>query len=138
MGKIIIRVAKKKDINLITEILKIDELGRGYSREYFKRLVKSRGGIFIVADHNSKIVGVVFGESNKKENWAELSGIAVLEKYRNNGISSIFLREFETRVKNHGVNFIETFASINHLASRIGKFGYDKKETYINFTKKLI
>ncbi|MBU2576317.1 MAG: GNAT family N-acetyltransferase [Nanoarchaeota archaeon] len=137
MKKVLIRSARKKDINLIGEVLEIQELGRGYSKEYLVRLIKNKGGIFLVADYNSKIIGIVFGEVNKKENWAELSGIAVLEGYRNNGIGSAFLREFERRVRNRGVTFIETFASVNYLADKIGKFGYERKETYVNFIKDL-
>ena len=137
MRKVIIRRAKKEDIDSIKKILEIKELGRGYTINYLIRLIKSRGGIFLVADYNSRIIGMVFGEFNKRDDWAELSGIAVLEEYRNKGIGAVFLREFERQVRKRGVTFIETFASVNYLADKIGKFGYERKETYVNFTKDL-
>lgn len=137
MSKVIIRRAKKGDIDSIREILEIKELGRGYTINYLVRLIKRKDSIFLVADYNSKIIGIVFGDFNKKENWAELSGIGVLEEYRNKGIGSVFLREFERQVRKQGVTFIETFASVNYLADKIGKFGYERKETYVNFIKDL-
>ena len=137
MSKVIIRRARKGDIDSVRKVLEIKELGRGYTINYLIRLIKSKNGIFLVADYNSKIIGIVFGEFNKREGWAELSGIAVLEEYRNKGIGSAFLKEFERRVRNQKVTFIETFASVNYLADKIGKFGYEKKETYVNFTKDL-
>ena len=137
MSKVIIRRARKGDIDSVRKVLEIKELGRGYTINYLIRLIKSKNGIFLVADYNSKIIGIVFGEFNKREGWAELSGIAVLEEYRNKGIGSAFLKEFERRVRNQKVTFIETFASVNYLADKIGKFDYEKKETYVNFTKDL-
>ncbi len=119
------------------KILNTKELGWGYSHNYFKRLINCKEGIFLIAEHASKVVGVVYGEFNKKEDWAGLTGIAVLEKYRNKGIGSQLLKEFEKIIHNKNISTIELFAYIDTLAKHIHKLGYKKGGTYIICSKNL-
>jgi N-acetylglutamate synthase-like GNAT family acetyltransferase len=125
------------DLKFMEEILSTRELGPKYSLNYFKRLIKSKEGIFLIAEHASKIVGVAYGEFSEKEDFAELTGIAVLEKYRNKGIGSQLLREFEKIIHNKNISAIELFANINTLAKHIHKLGYKKGGTYISCSKNL-
>lgn len=120
--------ATSKDIPEILELAK--ELGEE-TPLYFSRLIKE--GIVLVEKDGKSIIGVVYGERNKKENWTFLCGIVVSEKFRNRGIGKRLLKEFE----NQAVGQIELFADVNTLAKFIEKFGYEKKGNYINFCKRV-
>jgi len=135
---VIIHNAKIEDLENLGELLKIKEIswrGEGYSIEYFKRLV--REGVILVAEIDSKIVGFVFGEFSKEEDWAELTGVAVLEEHRGKGIGSKLINEFENVIRGKKISSIEVNAHVETLAKFIHKFGYEKGESYINCKKKL-
>lgn len=125
---------KLSDFGSIEKIMNTKELG-GMSLNYFKRLIKE--GIFLVAEQNSKIIGIVYGEFWKKEDWAELTGVGVLKEFRNQGIGTQLIKEFEKIVYSKNIHNIELFAHIDTLAKYINKLGYKKKETYVNYTKRL-
>lgn len=132
-----IRNAKISDIRSMKKILNTKELGWKYSINYFKALIGKKRGIFLVAEHKSNIIGITYGEFNEEEDWAELAGIAILEMYRNQGIGSRLLREFEKIVQSKNVSAIETYAHVNTLAKHIDKLGYEKGGVYVNCRKEL-
>lgn len=134
-----IRNARISDLASVKEILKIKELGwtEEHSFNYLKRLINTERGIFLVAEYASKIIGLIYGEFNEEEDWAELFGVGVSEEYRRQGISYQLIKEFEKIVKNKNISTIELFAHIDTLSKYIHKLGYKKGETYINCWKKL-
>lgn len=129
------------DLPFMKNLLKSRELGwvnENYHFNYLKRLIDNKKEhVFLVAEKSSKIIGAVYGECNKKENWAELVGIGVLKDYRGQGIGSKLIREFEKIIKSKGIDHIELFAHVDTLAKHIHKLGYEKGETYVNCMKKL-
>jgi len=135
-----IRKAKIQDLDSIKRILATKELGMNSPERfvnYVKRLIKNDEGIFLVAEHMFNVVGIIYGESDTKENWAEISGIAILENYRMRGIGSQLIKEFEKIVYNKNINNIELYAHVNTLAKYIHKFGYKRGFVYIHYIKKL-
>lgn len=129
--------AAASDLNSMREILNIKELGWGCPDNYFKRLISSKEGIFLVAKHKSKIIGIIYGEFNEKEDWAELTGLAVLENYRNKGIGSRLIKEFEKIICSKNISAVEVFANMNTLAKHIHKLEYETGDSYITCRKKL-
>jgi len=136
---VIIRNVSISDLKNLKKLLRAKELGWGCSMKYFKRLIfnEGKGAIFLVAEYKFNIIGVVYGEYNKEEDWAELMGITVAENYREQGIGSNLIREFERIVCGKGVRTVELSANINTLAKNIHKLGYEKGNTYIDYRKKL-
>jgi len=136
-----IRKAKESDLLLMKNIFKIKELGldkKAHYSKYIQRLIKSKkGSVILVAEDSSKIIGLIFGEYNQQENWAELGGVGILQGHRGQGIGSKLIKEFENIIKSKNINNIELFAHIDTLAKHIHKLGYEKGETYINYKKKL-
>ena len=123
--QITIRKASIKDFKIIKKLAK--EIDEEISIYYFKRLLRN---ICLVAEEN-KIVGVIYGEYNKKEKWTYLSGIVVLKEFRHKGIGKKLIKEFEKKK----VGTIEVFAKEDTLARILPKFGYKSGHRYINFTK---
>ena len=143
--KIKIREARLSDVDSLRALLNIKELDWSfllygeYSMEYFKRLIESEEAIFLVADDKSisKIVGLAYGEFNIKEDWAELMGIAILERFRRKGIGMRFIRLFEEIIRNKRISFLEVPSHIDTLAKHMEKRGYKKGETYVYYRKEL-
>ena len=139
-----IRNATLQDMNsdLLRELLNTKEIswdGENYSDEYFKRLIRDKeNAVFLVAEFESEIVGIIFGEYSNKEDWAELGGVAILENYRKQGIGFQLIDKFEKIIFTKNISFIYLSAHVNTLAKYIHKLGYERGETFIDFRKKLV
>lgn len=135
----IIRNAKKEDVENSRELLKGENIGwnnNTYDPAYYERLIDTEErSIFLVAEDNKEIVGVVFGEYSMKEDWSELMGVVVDENFRGKGIGVALMNKFEDIVRNKGISMIETDANINTLAKFIHKLGYEKGNTFVNCRK---
>ena len=135
-----IRKATIQDLDSIKKILVTKELGMDdpeYYVNYVKHLIKDDSSIFLVAKHTFKIVGIIYGESDTKENWAEISGIAILKNYRMKGIGSQLIKEFENIIYNKNIDNIELYAHIDTLAKYIHKLGYKRGFVYVHYMKEL-
>lgn len=125
-----IRPATIEDLNEIMKLAK--ELDDGV--DFFKRLIKEE--IVLVAIWDGivtcdEVVGVVYGEYNKKEKWTELRGIVVCEQHRGWGMGTTLIKAFEKKA----TGTIEVFAKEDTLAKLLPKLGYKKQGVYINFIK---
>lgn len=133
-----IRKVTINDLHNLTELLKSKELGEGYSTEYYLRLIRDiEKSVFLVAEYKREIVGLVFGEYSKEEDWAELIGVSVKRGYRNQGIGFKLIKKFEEIIKSKRIGSIEILCNVNTLAKCIQKLGYKKGETYIQCSKDL-
>jgi len=138
-SEITIRPALHEDIVRGKEILQFEELcgANTYSEDYYKRLINSHEGIFLVAEINSEVVGLIFGEFSKNEDWADLTGVGVKEQYRKKGIGSQLIQEFERIVKMNDIAFIELFAQTDTLGKFIDKHGFVPYKKYMHCQKQL-
>ena len=133
-----IRKAKSSEIKEIKKLVNNDEelnnLEETFSEDYYKRILKK--GILIVAVEEEKIVGVCFGTYNVKEKWADLLILVVKEEFRNKGIGTSLVNEFETIAKNKKLNTIDLYAEKNSL-HLFNKLKYQQGRTYTAFRKKI-
>lgn len=133
------RDARLSDLKDAEELLSANELDcRVFPNDYYERLIGSKDmGIFVVAEDGAKIVGIIYGEFNTEEHWAELIGVAVLEEYRCLGIGSKLIKVFEKIARKNGARTVDLYANVETLANIIERLGYEKRHTYILCRKKL-
>lgn len=114
-----------------------DNLARTYKvdeneEKKIKKRIKSRKEIFLVAELDDKIVGLIDGyiiESiHFKENVAYLDHLCVDEKYRNNDIGSKLIEEFSKISKTKGAKYIKLNAFENNepAVNLYNKQGFEK------------
>ncbi len=75
----------------------MDVIGDTFPKNYYERIIKK--GVLLVAEQDNKIAGVCFGTYNIKEKWADLLGLIVIPEFRNQGIGSVLVKEFENFAK---------------------------------------
>lgn len=149
----IIRKAGTKDFDQILKLqleledteVKFDSnlIGRCYNtKEGKKRLrkrIKNKKQVFLVAEYNNEIVGFIDGRVMDEAIWYKekvgiLEHICVEKEYRRKNIASNLLKEFEIRIINEGVKFIQVLAfPCNKPAiSFYSKYGYKKYSVYLS------
>ena len=120
-------VEKVFDDNLIDEY-KVDEK----QENKIKKRIKSRKEIFLVAEIDNKVVGLIDGyiiESLYYKNKVSyLDHICVDEKYRNNGIGTMLINEFSNFSKKKGAKFIK----LNAFENNVPAINFYKKKCCTN------
>ncbi|MFH1592414.1 MAG: GNAT family N-acetyltransferase [Candidatus Woesearchaeota archaeon] len=136
-----IRDAKKEDVEEARKFLSVKELswrGQTYSFAYFERLVNTaEGAVFLVAEENGEMVGVVYGEYSAREDWSVLMGVAVKEGFRGKGIGKALIEKFEETVRGECISMVEIDANVETLGKFIEKLGYEKGNICVNCRKML-
>ena len=117
---------------LIDSAAELDTIKETFSLSYFTRLMEK--GIVLIAISKKKVVGVCFGTYSAKEQWADLLGLVVLAKYRNNEIGTQLIHRFEGQVKNLGINTIDLYSDISQK-DFYEHMGFKKGRQYISFRK---
>ena len=101
-----------------------------------KKRIKSRKEIFLVAEIDNKIVGLIDGYIIEsicyKEKVAYLDHLCVDEKYRNNDIGSKLIDEFSKKVEKKGAKYIKLNAFEENIpaVSLYTKYGFEKYSIY--------
>jgi len=93
---------------LVDSFEEMDVISDTFSKDYYQRILKK--GILLVAVKEDKIIGVCFGTYNIKEKWADLLGIVVRQKIRNQGIGTLLIKKFESIVKDKKLKTIDLYA----------------------------
>ena len=115
------------DENII-KTYKIDEK----EEKKIKKRIRSRKVIFLVAEIDDKIVGLIDGYIIEsiyfKEKIAYLDHLCVDEKYRNNGIGSKLIEKFSDVSKSKGAKYIKLNAFENNIpaVSLYNKYGFEE------------
>ena len=103
MAKLIIRKAKMRDIPQLIKIVKgvssIEDYPGEYNRAYFNKML-NRNNV-LVAEINAKIVGFIEFEWDKDARRVFLESLAVLKKFRGQGIGSKLFGKIELFAKDH-------------------------------------
>lgn len=89
----------------------------------------------MVAIESDKLAGVCFGTYNIKEKWADLLGLVVKKDFRNKGIGSLLVKQFEIIVKSKKLKTIDLYADKAQL-QLFKKLGFRQGRTYTAFRKK--
>ena len=101
-----------------------------------KKRIKSRKEIFLVAEIDNKIVGLIDGFIIEsicyKEKVAYLDHLCVDEKYRNNDIGSKLIDEFSKKAEKKGAKYIKLNAFEENIpaVSLYRKHGFEKYSIY--------
>ena len=122
---------KKFDDNIV-RTYKIDEK----EEKRIKKSIKSRKGIFLVAEIDNKIVGLIDGYIMESiyynEKISYLAHLCVDEKYRNKEIGSKLIEEFSEISKKKGAKYIKLNAFEENIpaVSLYRKHGFEKYSIY--------
>ncbi len=138
----IIRKAKKEDIESVLKLTKIPEFDNPNSsnnmesREYFKEYIKN--GIFLVAKKDKETIGFVTGEF-MLGGYVYIDALSVNSSLRGKGIGKKLIDSFEKIAKAKGVKYIHLTApkSNKKTIKFYEKNKYDKGKEFIQFYKKL-
>ena len=101
-----------------------------------KKRIKSRKEIFLVAEIDNKIVGLIDGYIIEsicyKEKVAFLDHICVDKNHRNNDIGSKLIEEFSKKVEKKGAKYIKLNAFEENIpaVSLYRKHGFEKYSIY--------
>lgn len=107
-----------------------------YSREYLEQLILDPQAIFFKATKSGKIIGVVFGEFDAEQDWADMLSLIVEETQRNRGVESRLLDEFENKLVDEKISNYNVFSSPENLSFYEDK-GLKQRKHYISLEKKL-
>ena len=101
-----------------------------------KKRIKSRKEIFLVAEIENKIVGLIDGylidSIYHKEKVAYLDHLCVDKKYRNREIGTRLIKEFDNKAKKRGAKFIKLNAFENNIkaVNLYKKLGFKEYSIY--------
>ena len=92
---------------------------------------------YLVAEENSRIVGVVLGTHDGRKGW--ISRLAVDPEYRRQGVAETLLHEVEQRWMNRGIHVFGALVMEDNLKSRalFEKLGYRCDRSVMYFRKKI-
>lgn len=122
---------KKFDDNIV-RTYKIDEK----EEKRIKKNIKSRKGIFLVAEIDNKIVGLIDGYIMESiyynEKISYLAHLCVDEKYRNKEIGSKLIEEFSEISKKKGAKYITLSAFEKNIPATnlYNKHGFESYSVY--------
>ena len=122
---------KKFDDNIV-RTYKIDEK----EEKRIKKSIKSRKGIFLVAEIDNKIVGLIDGYIMESiyynEKISSLAHLCVDEKYRNKEIGSKLIEEFSEISKKKGVKYVTLSAFEKNIPATnlYNKHGFESYSVY--------
>ena len=122
---------KKFDDNIV-RTYKIDEK----EEKRIKKSIKSRKGIFLVAEIDNKIVGLIDGYIMESiyynEKISYLAHLCVDEKYRNKEIGSKLIEEFSEISKKKGVKYVTLSAFEKNIPATnlYNKHGFESYSVY--------
>ncbi|MCP4631650.1 MAG: GNAT family N-acetyltransferase, partial [candidate division Zixibacteria bacterium] len=94
------------------------------SKEQIRQEIKSDSAIFLIAETNGMVIGVVFGTHDGRKGW--INRLAVREDFRNCGIGRMLVDEVERRFESIGINvYACLIESENPVSSKVfAKYGY--------------
>ena len=123
MMKIKIRNAAKNDVNSIYRLghsikeFTVSNRIKFYEKAEMLEWVRKKDDIFLVAEHERKIVGFAFCKILSSK-WAMLDSLGVSEKYRYGGIGTMLLDRTMIELHKKHVTFVQAFVGSDHIKSR--------------------
>ncbi len=138
----IIRKAKLSDVDRIYYLgLKIEELEFSsefpFHEKYELRefLSRPKDNILLLVVVKKKIVGFIYAKILARRNggWCMLDNIAVLRKYRGQGIGSSLLKKLYKDLKKRKINYVQILEEIHHKKTRAfwKSRGFKEKKVFI-------
>ena len=135
----VIRNVQEKDFNQCLELLKEEEL-KDANGDYFKKewlYDYLSDGLFLVAETENDIVGLIFGETLKPDG-VMLWMFAVDKNFRRLGIGKKLLAEFENKCRKMNKNWIILYSTTTESTLTFYKRNsYNEGKKCIEFKKDL-
>jgi len=96
------------------------------SRSRMEKELKTGQALFLVAEVDRRIVGVVLGTHDGRKGW--INRLAVVKEFRRQNIASKLVAAVETRLKEQGIDVIACLIEPENSISRtfFSKIGYTK------------
>jgi len=140
-----IRRAKLKDINEIYSIgicakeLEFSKDMNFHEKAELKEFINHpKDNILIVAVVEKKVVGFTFAKI-VSTSWCMLDNMVIEDKFRDNGIGSLFLEELYSILKREKIGYIQILEEIHHKKTRDfwKKKGFHEEKKFIWADKKV-
>jgi len=141
-GKFVIRKAMLSDVDEIYCLgLKTEELEFSSEFPFHEKselkefILNPRENILLVALVDKKIVGFIYSKilSRRGDGWCMLDNIAVLKKYREQGIGTSLLDETCSELKKRKISYVQLLEEMHHKKTR--KFwkhrGFKEKKIFV-------
>ncbi len=139
MDKLIIRNAKKADVNQIYKIgtstgdFSVSKEIKFYKKyELIEWIKNKQNNIIIVAETNSKIIGFVSCKI-MSFHWAMVDNFLVLSKFRKNNIGSQIQTFLEKELKKRKISYLTGLVKPQKRIIRkfLKKYGFKEQDKYI-------
>ena len=139
MDKLIIRNAKKADVNQIYKIgtstgdFSVSKEIKFYKKyELIEWIKNKQNNIIIVAETNSKIIGFVSCKI-MSFHWAMVDNFLVLSKFRKNNIGSQIQTFLEKELKKRKISYLTGLVKPTNPKNTkiIQKYGFKEQDKYI-------
>ncbi|HTY44300.1 MAG TPA: GNAT family N-acetyltransferase [Patescibacteria group bacterium] len=133
----IVRKAKKEDLQECFELLKVRELmdpsGDPCKKWWIESFIKKQ--TLLVAEIDNKIIGFIMAEVATGK-LALIHLVVVKKEFRRRGIASLLLKKTEKELKSKGARAIALYAYANKIQENFfRKFGYVKGAKTYEFLK---
>lgn len=126
------------DIKNITD--KAEDLQQNeerYSKAYLEQLILDPQAVFLKAMKSGGVIGVVLGEFDSEQDWADLLGLFVKDEFTKRGVEMRLLAEFENVLFEKKISTYSVFSA----PKNVGFFqdqGLKKRKEYVSMEKKLL
>jgi len=114
----------------------IRKLGRD-SRESIQRQLSLENCIFLVAEMNKKMIGVVIGSHDGRKGW--INRLAVDPEFRNRGVAQSLILKVEEELKKMGIRVFSALIFESNIPSLnlFSKMGYRTHRSILYLSKRL-
>ena len=98
------------------------DIGHGFEQT-FEAFVKSKDGVVLLAEHSSKIVGVLMGSYHLDIDWegwiAKIDALTVDEAFRQTGIGKKLVRYFIDEAKKKGCKAVVSRVNRRNMVAQV-------------------
>lgn len=106
------------------------------SREAVQGQLESENCVFLVAEEEGRIIGVVFGSHDGRKGW--INRLAVDPEFRRRGVAQDLILKVEERLKKKGIQVFSTliFKSNRSSMNLFSKMGYKADPSILYLSKR--
>lgn len=107
------------------------------SREAIEGQLESENCVFLVAEEEGRVVGVVFGSHDGRKGW--INRLTVDPEFRRRGIAQELILKVEERLKQKGIQVFSTLIFKSNVSSLnlFSKMGYRADSSILYLSKRL-
>jgi N-acetylglutamate synthase-like GNAT family acetyltransferase len=126
-SKIIIRKARKEDIDPVLEIgnnledaLKASKNKKAHFHEkgeFILFIKNSNENIFLVAEANSRIVGFLYAKILSKD-WCMIDNLAIKKEFQKHHIGTSLVNELSKILKKRKITYVQILEEVHHKNTR--------------------